>query len=115
MTGGVKRDEGKPRVSLIPPEAIIEIAKVLTHGGAKYGDRNWEQGMDWSRPYDAMQRHMLAFWSGQDNDPETGLPHLAHACCSAMFLLTYMRTHRHLDNRPQSSFVHWLPCDTEAG
>jgi hypothetical protein len=85
MNRGYKLDGGKPRPDLYPPEAILEASKVLAFGADKYTERNWERGMKWGRLYAALQRHLLAWQSGENNDPETGLSHLAHAnCCIAM-------------------------------
>jgi hypothetical protein len=33
-----------------------------------------------------MQRHIWAWKEGEQNDPETGRHHLAHAMCCLMFL-----------------------------
>jgi hypothetical protein len=53
------------------------------------GEGNWEQGMTWSRCYNSCMRHLLAFWRGEEMDPESGLPHLAHAICNIIFLYEY--------------------------
>jgi hypothetical protein len=44
-------------------------------------------------------RHLLAFWSGEETDPESGLPHLAHALCGLMFLHWHAQHRRDLDDR----------------
>ncbi len=97
---GIKFDSEKIRVDLLPPDALEEISKVLTYGAAKYGDRNWELGMDWNRPYGALLRHLWAWWKGEDYDPESGIHHLAHAGCNILFLLSYMKRGVGKDNRP---------------
>lgn len=84
-----KADAGKPRIGLIPPEMIQQTAEVLTFGAAKYAPNNWSRGADWSRYFDAMQRHLWAWQAGEDTDPETGLSHLAHASCCLAFLMAY--------------------------
>ena len=86
---GVKFDKGKRRVDLVPTEAINALAEVLTAGAVKYGTHNWRKGMDWSRVYSAAQRHMLAFWGGDDIDEESGMPHLWHALTNIAFLVSY--------------------------
>ncbi len=88
-SGAVKFDDDKLRMDLIPPELLTEVAKVLTFGAEKYSARNWEEGMDWGRVYAALQRHLNAWWSGDDKDDETGYSHLAHAACCIAFLITY--------------------------
>jgi hypothetical protein len=82
-------DSGKLRMDLIPPEAEIAIAEVLTYGSKKYGDRNWEKGMPWSKPWGSMRRHLMKHQTGELVDPESGLPHLYHALCNLAFLVTY--------------------------
>jgi len=84
-----KADAGKPRIDLIPPELIFETAVVLTIGAQKYGADNWRAGADWSRYFSALQRHLWAWQSGEDCDPETGQSHLAHAACCLSFLMAY--------------------------
>jgi hypothetical protein len=82
---GRKDDQGKAPWHLLPPDALNEIALVLAFGAKKYGDRNWERGMAWSRPFSALMRHMWAWWRGEDFDHETGMSHLAHAGCCILF------------------------------
>jgi hypothetical protein len=101
LSEGLKFDQEKNRVDLLPVDALEEIAKVLTHGAIKYGDRNWELGMKWSRPYGALLRHMFSWFKGEENDPETGLSHLAHAGCCVLFLLTYHLRKVGEDDRPK--------------
>lgn len=88
-TEGVKYDQGKPPLGLIPRQALIAEALVMQFGAEKYGRFNWMGGMDWSRLTDAALRHVTAFVDGEDNDPETGLSHLAHARCCLGFLVAY--------------------------
>lgn len=90
MSGeGVKFDMGKPPLSLLPRAALEAEAMVLAYGANKYGRDNWRLGMDHSRLLDACLRHIVAYAEGEDIDPESGLPHLAHARCSLGFLLHY--------------------------
>jgi hypothetical protein len=94
-----KYDQGKAPLGLISSIAQTEEALVLAHGAKKYAAHDWRAGLEWSRLYDAVQRHLLAWNSGEDNDPETGRPHLAHARCGLGFLLEYGVTGAGLDDR----------------
>ena len=100
---GVKYDTGKLPWHLLPPDALDEVLKVLDYGQNKYSARNWEHGMDWSRPFSALMRHMWAWWRGEKNDTETGFSHLAHAACCILFLLTYEIRSKGTDDRPEAS------------
>lgn len=85
---GRKYDHGKPMMSLLPPWAMEEIAKVLTLGAQKYEIDNWKRVEDGKQRYmDAMLRHINAFQRGEINDPEFGTHHLAHAACCLLFIL----------------------------
>lgn len=64
------------------------------------GARNWEKGMAWSRLFAATQRHLWAFWNGEDMDQETRVSHLTNAVFGCFALREYMRTHPELDDRP---------------
>lgn len=98
---GVKHDQQKIRWDLIPYDAVNEIAKVLTFGAAKYEARNWEKGMDWSRAFGALQRHLTRWFHGQDKDKETKLTHLANAGCCLFFLLAWELRQVGNDDRPK--------------
>ena len=73
---------------------------MLDFGQRKYSARNWEKGMDWSRVYDSLNRHLLAWWGGEDLDPETGLSHLSHIGCNIAFLIAYNARKVGKDDRP---------------
>ena len=85
---GRKLDAGKPRWSLLPWNALGAVVSVLEFGARKYAPGNWRHVPDArTRYFDAAQRHLLAWWSGEKSDPETQFPHLAHALCCLLFLL----------------------------
>jgi hypothetical protein len=85
--GGIKHDQGKPRMELLDSQAISELAKVLTFGAQKYEAHNWRRGLKKTRLIAAALRHLFAYLGGEDKDPETGLSHAAHAMCCCMFIL----------------------------
>jgi hypothetical protein len=86
MNEAVKFDTGKPRISLIPPKIIYQLAEVFTYGAEKYGAHNWKKGLDPIRLYDAAMRHLLAWMDGENTD-ESGCPHLAHALWNVAIML----------------------------
>lgn len=99
MSEGLKYDNGKVPLELLPVEALTEIAKVLAFGAEKYGRHNWRKGMAWSRLVGAILRHLFAWVQGENKDPESGLSHLAHAGCDILFLLTYALNNSGTDDR----------------
>jgi hypothetical protein len=96
---GNKFDGEKLRVDLLSFQAIQGTAEVLTFGAKKYGDRNWEKGLSFSRVFGACLRHLFSWWLGKDKDDETGLNHLDHAACCIMFLQHYTKTNTGIDDR----------------
>ena len=100
LTGGEKGRK-LAEYSLIPPVPLAEVANVYGMGAKKYAPRNWEQGYDWSLSFSALQRHAWLHWSGEDLDPESGLPHLAHVVFHCFSMMEWASTHPELDDRPR--------------
>ena len=99
---GLKFDGGKAPLSLLDAYALEQTAQVLAFGAQKYAAHNWRGGIASSRLTDAALRHMWAYVDGEDLDPESGLPHLAHAMCCLMFALRMARDRPDLDDRYKS-------------
>lgn len=79
--------DGKDPLEYIVWEMLRLDALVHKSGGDKYGVRNWRQDQIVASTYEAaMLRHLSAWAMGEDNDPDTGLPHLSHlrACCAVV-------------------------------
>lgn len=98
LTGGSKGRKPQ-RMDLLPWQAVLQVSEVYAFGATKYADHNWRKGYAWSLSYAAMLRHLAAFWGGEDHDPESGLPHVAHAGFHMLALLTYAREFPDLDDR----------------
>lgn len=96
---GTKHDSGKPKVSLIPTEAILEMATALTYGASKYGTDNFKAGISYRRLLDAAMRHLLAFSAGEDIDAESGNTHVSHALASLAMLVYTIKNNPGFDDR----------------
>jgi Domain of unknown function (DUF5664)/Domain of unknown function (DUF4406) len=97
-TGGQK---GRKLAELggIDPQALLTLAEISGMGARKYAVYNYLNGYSWSLSFNAMQRHMLTFWAGQDNDDESGLPHVAHAAWHCLALLAFLQRDIGTDDR----------------
>lgn len=98
VTGGQKGQK-LAQLSAIDPRALLSLAEVAGFGAMKYERKNYMRGYAWSLSFDAMCRHLLAFWGGQPDDEESGLPHLAHAAWHCMALIAFSRDGLGTDDR----------------
>ena len=124
---GLKHDQEKTDLSLLPLEPLMDIAKVFEFGAEKYARDNWRKGHKQTRLIAACLRHILAYNEGETNDPESGLPHLAHAGCCIMFALYGLKHFSELDDRwkaptgvvedtqEDDKWIKWNPIDLEPG
>ena len=88
LLAGRKDDDGKPRWDLLPFAEIEEVVKVLTYGARRYGDHNWRQVENARDRYlAAALRHIVTHRQGARLDDESGMPHLAHAIASLLFIM----------------------------
>ncbi len=84
---GAKLDAGKNMMDLIPAETLQHLGEVLTFGCRKYSRDGWKAVSDAKNRYSAaMLRHYAAWKSGESLDPESGIPHITHMMCNAVFL-----------------------------
>lgn len=84
---GIKYDKNKSRVDLIPLSVLENLGYILEMGAEKYGENNWQDLQDfWKRYKAALLRHLIAIDKGELLDEESGLPHIDHVLCNAMFL-----------------------------
>ena len=97
-TGGMKGS--KPcQMGALDPAALWEVGNVAGFGNSKYERYNFAKGYRWSLSYDALQRHLMAFWNGENSDLESGLSHLAHAAWHCLALLTFSLRGKGTDDR----------------
>lgn len=96
---GAQKGQKPQRFSLLPWVSLAAISEVYHYGATKYDAHNWRGGYPWSWSYDALQRHLSAWWEGTDKDSESGLSHLAHAGFHILSLLYYQIRGKGTDDR----------------
>ncbi len=97
----------KPPLYLIPPVANIWECLVLQYGSTSHpagprGEFNWRTGpqISMKQYIGALERHIAALKDGEDNDPSSGLPHLAHIRATAGIMLDADSIEQMKDDRP---------------
>ena len=89
---GAKYDDGEPRPSLVPVEAIEAIMQVREFDKAKNADAEDWRKVPREEWLDALLRHVLHIW---DNPlalaDESGLPALWHVITNAAFLCAALK------------------------
>lgn len=115
MDQGHKHDAGKLRYDLIPVLAEELLVRVLTHGAEKYGAGSWKRVQDARARYTAaLMRHLAKWRAGEQVDPDSGLPHIAHVACNAMFLAELAQPTCHVNVSSAWELCHEDDCDEPA-
>lgn len=99
----------KPGLSCVPCPVLFEVGAAMAEGARKYGRHNWrEQAISASVYYDAALRHLMAFYEGEDIDPDSGLSHVTKAIAGLCVLRDAMLRGKWKDDRPPASGGGWL-------
>lgn len=98
-------NNGKLQWGLVDFSSLEEMVRVLEFGAKKYSPDNWKKGSPTVELCESLLRHVFAFISGENNDPESKLSHLGHIMCNVMFLSYMMKNKPEFDNRCRKSNV----------
>lgn len=80
--------QNKPKLSDVPPIALFALGAAMSDGATKYGRFNWrETGTTASVFYDAMMRHLVDWYNGEEYADDSKINHLAHIMASCAILL----------------------------
>ena len=80
-----RHNEGKRKWSLVHFKSLEPMIEVLEYGEKHYGKGNWQKGLDKTEILESMMRHLTDLMDGEQNDKESGLHHIGHIMCNAMF------------------------------
>src|SRR5258705_4867467 len=87
--------------STIPAQPLAELGLAMLEGALKYRRHNYRiAGVRASVYYDAMMRHITAWWEGEDIDPKSGLPHVIKAMACLVVLRDAAINNKLNDDRP---------------
>ena len=88
---------------LLPAHALQQTSWVHKLGSEKYGPYNWRKTSVCATTYiSAIMRHLDAWRDGEDNDPESGVSHIAHVAASCNILLDAQHCGKLNDDRAKS-------------
>jgi hypothetical protein len=96
-------NEGKPRLAfnlLSHPLNKLE-ADCWEYGSKKYAYGQWLKGMSHIESAESVLRHLTDWLSGEDIDPESGLPHVGLMLTATKIFVHSVITRPDLDDRPK--------------
>lgn len=97
---------GMTKVPMHLVSGIVKVYQAIAHylGNIKYGAWNYRRmGARASVYKAALDRHMDAWWEGEDLDPVDGTPHLANALACINILIECSERGNMVDDRPPKS------------
>ena len=96
---GLRENKGKLKWSLVSWAALEPMVVVLMFGANKYDSWNWSRGLKYTEIIESLQRHLIAFIQGENDDKESKLAHVGHILCNAMFLSYMYLFRKDMDDR----------------
>jgi hypothetical protein len=106
----------KAPMSTIPANVLAEMGVAMLEGTAKYGRHNYrEVGVRASVYYDAVMRHLFAWWEGEDIDPDSGVSHITKAMTALVVLRDSMMQENWADDRPPKSKNFYTELNEKSG
>jgi len=103
MAGALRFNTGKTELHYLMAfsRALRAISDVTSYGSRKYAKYNFLKGASASESTSSLLRHLVAWWEGEDLDPESGLHHLAHMAWNALRLCDETLSGVSVDDRPK--------------
>lgn len=99
----------KVPMSTVSAPVIAEMGLAMLEGARKYGRHNYRiAGVRASVYYDAVFRHMIAWWEGEDIDPDSGLNHITKMLSCLAVLRDSMIVNNWVDDRPPKLPAGWV-------
>ncbi len=99
----------KAPLSVLSWRVMYEVALGMLEGAIKYRRHNYRvYGVRASVYMDATDRHLKAFWEGEDIDPVSRLHHISKAMSSLHVLRDAMLHGNWEDDRPPKSPDGWM-------
>ena len=90
-------------LGLVPSTTMAYLTVGHAEGHIKYGLVNWrEAGVRYSIYKDALLRHLAKFEDGEEEDPDTTVPHLANAITCLSIIIDAKECGQLIDDRPKS-------------
>ena len=91
----------KVPMSTVPLPVLYEVGLAMLEGARRYGRHNYRvSGVRASVYYDALWRHIGAWWEGEDMDVSSGLPHIVKAIATLVVLRDSQIADNWIDDRP---------------
>tara|TARA_R110001592_G_scaffold64378_6_gene197905 strand:+ start:1061 stop:1492 length:432 start_codon:yes stop_codon:yes gene_type:complete len=99
----------KVPMSTVSAPVLMEMGLAMLEGDRKYGRHNYRViGVRASVYYDAAMRHLMAWWEGEDIDPDSGISHITKALSCLAVLRDSMINEKFTDDRPPKVKDGWI-------
>jgi hypothetical protein len=99
----------KPSLSSVPTQVLFEIGAGMLEGACKYARHNYRVAdIRASVYYDAALRHIMAWWEGEDIDPDSGVHHIGKALACLAVLRDCQMNDKVIDDRPPRAHAGWM-------
>jgi hypothetical protein len=92
---------------LIPPKALLRVAQLYERGAKKYGENNWEKGMNFARLTESMLRHGQQWLEGDRQED-----HLAAVVFNAFAMMHFQEIGREQELNDLSFHRFLFPAAT---
>jgi hypothetical protein len=106
-----KDNVGIKKVSMhvISSPVLMEASLGMLDGDKKYGSHNYRvAGVRASVYYDAAMRHLMAWWEGEDIDPDSGIHHVSKVISCMSVLRDAQMNDMCSDDRPPKFKTGWV-------
>ena len=100
---GLRFNEGKPQWRLLPQSSLVPMIRVLEFGAKKYSPDNWKKGLSTVACMESMKRHWDKLMEGEALDEESGIHHIGHIMCNAMFISWLMENKPEFNDLPKEN------------
>jgi hypothetical protein len=106
----------KAPMSTVPANVLAEVGVAMLEGASKYGRHNYRAaGVRASVYYDAAMRHLMAWWEGEDIDPDSGMSHITKLLACMTVLRDAMHQEMWVDDRPPRSKEFYSDLNLRSG